>query len=220
MFEHFDPRALECVRLAQGEARRLGHDEVGTVHLLLAVAGVAPQLLGVSIEAVRASVVALEGSAPVRDADGMIALTAEAKAALEGANAEALRRGHTIIDPAHLLLALLDAGGGATRALREAGAIPGDVRERANATAGAGPQHAAASREPADHAQALRDGHPVMVALADERRPIGDLGHPRVDAHLLELMLVKDTPAARLLREHGIDEARLRAAFGDPPPRR
>jgi len=49
------------------------------------------------------------------------------------AREEALKRGHTVIDEAHLLLALVDAGGGATRALREAGAIPGEVRERADA---------------------------------------------------------------------------------------
>ena len=83
----------------------------------------------------RASIVALEGNGP-SPTTGVMPFTAEAKAALDGANAEALKRGHTIIDPAHVLLALLDAGGGATRALREAGAIPGEVRERANAVAG------------------------------------------------------------------------------------
>jgi hypothetical protein len=42
---------------------------------------------------------------------------------------------------------------------------------------------------------------------------IGDLGHPRVDARLLELMLAGDTPAARFLSDHGVDELRLRAAL-------
>jgi ATP-dependent Clp protease ATP-binding subunit ClpA len=245
MFEHFDPRALECVTRARVEARRLGHEEIGTVHLLLAVAGLAPQLLGVSIVAVRSSVVALEGSAPVRSS-GMMALSVAAKAALEGANGEALKRGHTIIDPAHLLLSLLDSGGGATRALREAGATPGEVRERANAAAGSGswpaqppagsppsptaptdpaedalaPAPPAAQSTPLDHSQALRDGAPVRVTLDTDRFPIGDLGHPRVDVRLLELMLVKDTPVARLLRDHGIDEARLRELFGPPQERR
>jgi len=220
MFEHFDERARSCVVLARDEARRLGHDEIGTVHLLLAVTGVAPELIGVDIEAVRASVVALEGNAPVQPEEGMMPFTAEAKAALEGANDEALRRGHTIIDEAHLLLALLDAGGGATRALREAGAIPGEVRERANATAGGAPQPtraapgATSAWVPEDHLQALRGGDPVMVTLGAERLPIGDLGNPDVDRRLLELLLVNDTRAARLLREHGIDEHRLREVFG------
>lgn len=190
------------------------------MHLLLGVAAVAPDLIDVNIEAVRASVVALEGSAPALG-DGMMPFSAEGKAALEGANSEALRRGHTAIDPAHLLLALLDAGGGATRALRESGAIPGDVRERAEAAAGAAPQPSpGAPHTPADHAQALRDGDPVMVSLGADRLAIGDLGHPTVDARLLELMLVKETPASSLLRGHGIDEARLRDVFGQPEERR
>ncbi len=220
MFEHFDPRAHQCVSLASAEARRLGHDEIGTVHLLLGVAAVDPDLIGVEIEAVRASVVALEGSAPAQG-DEMMPFTAEGKAALEGANGEALRRGHTIIDPAHLLLALLDAGGGATRALRESGAIPGEVRERADAVAGSAPAPPPGGvRAPTDHEQALRDGDPVMVALGTDRHPIGDLGNPSVDARLLELMLVNETPAASLLRGHGIDEARLREVFGQSEQRR
>ena len=53
----------------------------------------------------------------------------------------------------------------------------------------------------------------MIVSLAGDL-PLGDLGHPAVDRRLLELMLVKDTPAARLLRDHGIDELRLREVFG------
>ena len=210
MFEHFDAAARECVVRAQAEARRLGHEEIGTVHLLLAVTSIAPQVVGVEIEAVRASIVALEGNGP-SSTTGVMPFSAEAKAALDGANAEALKRGHTTIDPAHVLLALLDAGGGATRALREAGAIPGEVRERANAVAGGELPPPSARRH--DHAQGLRDGAAVIVSLAGEL-PLGDLGHPGVDRRLLELMLVKDTRAARLLREHGIDELRLAEVFG------
>ncbi|MGH2894678.1 MAG: Clp protease N-terminal domain-containing protein, partial [Solirubrobacteraceae bacterium] len=35
MFERFNDRAREALFLAQGEARLLGHDFVGTEHLLL-----------------------------------------------------------------------------------------------------------------------------------------------------------------------------------------
>ena len=237
MFEHFDEGARTCIVFAQEEARRLGHDELGTVHLLLGVAGVDDGLLGVELERVRAAVVGLQGNGPVQP-EGVMPFSAEAKVALEGANDEALKRGHTIIDVAHLLLAVLDAGGGATRALREAGAIPGDVRERANAAAGSAPQPApgptigaapppdlpvaprgsVARRERSDHADDLRHGDPVPVTLGVDGRGIGDLGHPDVDRRLLELLLVNDTPAARLLRAHGIDEHRLRDALGSPEP--
>jgi ATP-dependent Clp protease ATP-binding subunit ClpA len=217
MFEHFDERARQCVVLAQEELRRLGHEELGTVHLLLGVARIDGALLGVEVEAVRAAVVALQGTGtPSSDP---VPFSAEAKAALEGANGEALALGHTVIDPAHILLALLDAGGGGARALREAGAIPGEVRERATAAAGTTRR---TDRQPtrgrADHARDLRDGHPVTVTLGEDAFPLGDLGNANVDARLLDLLLVNDTAAARLLRAHGIDEARLRDALGPQPP--
>lgn len=233
MFEHFDEPARSCVAIAEQEARRIGHDEVGTAHLLLGLAATAPDLLGVPLEALRATVVALQGSGPA-PVSGPLPFSAEATAALTGANTQALALGHTTIDPAHLLLALLDAGGGGARAVREAGAIPSELREWARGAAGR-PAHAwsahpavdpqAAPRgappprppvpaRPTDHAAALRAGDPVSVALGGDPVPIGDLGHPAVDRRLLELMLVNDTRAAQLLRAHGVDEARLRLAFG------
>ena len=237
MFEHFDERARQCVVRSEQEARRLGHEELGTVHLLLGIAAVAPELIGLDIEPLRASVVALHGSSPPRSGD-QLPISSETKAALEGANARALALGHTTIDTAHLLLAVLDAGGGGARALREAGAPPGAVRERATEAAGGAPRGvsdsvttppssetaAPAARddvgrlERGDHAEDLRHGDPVPVVLGLDARDIGDLGHPSVDGRLLELMLVNDTVAARLLREHGIDETRLRDAFGSPEP--
>ena len=195
MFEHFDERARRCVVLADQEARRLGHEELGTVHLLLGVAAVAPDLIGLDIEPLRASVVALHGSSPPRSGD-QLPISTETKAALEGANARALALGHTTIDPAHLLLAVLDAGGGAARALREAGAPPGAVRERATAAAGSG--------------EAATAGGGAGPAVADD--------DVEADAALLALVLAKDGAVARLLREHGIDEQRLREAFFGPDP--
>lgn len=253
MFEHFDERARMCVVLAQEEARRLGHDEIGTVHLLLGIGRIDEGLLGVEAETLRASVVALQGSGATPTVD-VIPFAADATATLKGANAQALALGHTTIEVAHVLLALMETGGGGARALREAGAIPSEVRERALTLAGsgAGPggaagaqagwtayadpdsspdEHAAerllalrdraarATRTPtAEHAAGLRAGHPLTVSLGGDG-PLGDLGNPNVDRQLLELLLVNDTHAARLLRERGIDEVLLRERFGSPDER-
>ena len=213
MFEHFDERARLCVVFAQEELRRLGHDELGSIHLLLGVARVDGELLGVEVEALRAAIVALHGIGT--PSDEPVPMSADGKAALEGANAQALRLGHTTIDPAHLLLALIEAGGGGARALREAGAIPSEVRERANAAAAT--LRATARRPddgPATHLDDLRAGLPVAVRLGADAYPIGDVGHPQVDALLLELLLVNDTIVAQLLRDSGVDEALLRETFG------
>jgi hypothetical protein len=195
MFEHFDERARTCIVFAQEEASRLGHGELDTVHMLLGVARVDPALLAVDVEAVRAAVVALQGiGTPSSEA---IPISADAKAALEGANRQALTFGHTTIDPAHLLLALIEVGGDGARALRESGAIPGEVRERAGAAAGAGSPSAPG---------------PIGATIAD-------IGRPQLDAHVLELILGAGGAVAHLLREHGIDEATLRERFGASRPR-
>ena len=159
--------------------------------------------------------------------------TTRSREALSAAIRHAEARDNQELAPAHLLLALLDAGGGGARAVREAGAIPSELREWARGAAGrpeadwtayapaypqaplpgAPPPGARAPATPVDHAAALRAGDPVSVALGGDPTPIGDLGRPAVDRRLLELMLVNDTPAARLLRAHGVDEARLRLAL-------
>jgi len=212
MFDHFDERARQCIVYAQEELGRLGHDELGTAHLLLGITRVDQELIGVELEAVRAAVVAVQGVG-VSSSDP-VAFSADAKAALERANRQALTVGHTTIDPAHLLLALLEVGGGGARALRESGATPGEVRERAKAAAGkARPAQSNAPFGPGNHLHALRSGHPVTVRLGGDGLALGDLGHPSLDAALLELMLVNDTTAARLLRAHGIDELVLRETF-------
>jgi ATP-dependent Clp protease ATP-binding subunit ClpC len=217
MFDHFDEAARQCIVLTQEEARRLGHPEIGAEHILLGIARIDEGLVGTEIERLRAAVVGQRGVGDVPPG-ALLQFTPEAKAALEGANEQALSRGHTTINPAHLLLAVLDAEGDARRVLREADLIVADVRERADAAAGkpsATPAAAATGHAGhADHAEELRDGHPVTVRLGQHALPIGDLGHPRVDARLLGLMLVGDTPVARLLRAHGIDEAAIDAALG------
>ena len=220
MFEHFDERARRCVVRTQEETRRLGHAEVGAEHLLLGIAAVDEALVGVAIERLRAALVALDGVGDATPGE-WLAFTPEAKAALEGANEQALSRGHTTIDPAHLLLSVLDSEGAARRVLRESELTVADVRERAVAAAGSPQPREAGGAAPAgagrpDHAEDLRFGHPLTITLGQDPAPIGDLGHPATDAQLLALMLVRDTPAARLLRAHGIDEALLRDALAPP----
>ncbi len=223
MFEHFDERARRCITQTHEETARLGHEEIGAEHLLLGIAVVDDVLIGAGPERLRAAVVALQGVGPGAE-PGWTQFSAEAKAALEGANAQALALGHTTIGPAHLLLAVLDADGVARRVLRESELTVADVRERALQAAGRpAPAADAGASDPGypprgnrDHAADLRAGHPVTVQLGGDPFPTGDLGHPSVDARLLALMLVNDTPGARLLREHGIDEAVVRAALGPP----
>ena len=112
MFERFSERARQVVVLAQDEARLLGHEWIGTEHLLaalLAVGGVPAAALeasGLELEKVRVEAIRLVGRGePVRS--GQIPFTPVAKRALEVAAVEASALGSTAILPEHLLLGLL-----------------------------------------------------------------------------------------------------------------
>ncbi len=114
MFERFTDRARRAVVLAQEEARLLNHNYIGTEHLLLGlihegegVAAEALESLGLSLDAVRASVEETVGQGPSSAPSGHIPFTPNAKKAMEGSLREALTLGHDYIGTEHLLLGLL-----------------------------------------------------------------------------------------------------------------
>jgi ATP-dependent Clp protease ATP-binding subunit ClpA len=113
VFERFTDRARRVVVLAQEESRALGHDYIGTEHLLLGlvsegdgIAGRALASFDVSHDRVQAKVVELVG--PGRAVQvGHIPFRPRAKQALERALREALALGHNYIGTEHLLLGVL-----------------------------------------------------------------------------------------------------------------
>jgi hypothetical protein len=112
LFKRFTIPARTTVVGAQQAARLLGHDRIGTEHVLLSIArreeGVAAEVLrraGVTTGDVEAAVLARVepgGTAP----KGHIPFTTEAKDALALALRESLGLGHTYIGTEHILLAL------------------------------------------------------------------------------------------------------------------
>ena len=136
MFERFTDRARRAVVLAQEEARELGHDHVGTEHILLGMlrdgTGVAASALislGITREAARDAV-----AATVSRSEAMqerIPFTARAKRSLELALREALQLGCDYIGTEHILLGLIhDDKSMAARTLNVLGAQPDAVRQR------------------------------------------------------------------------------------------
>jgi ATP-dependent Clp protease ATP-binding subunit ClpC len=112
VFERFTERARQVVVLAQDESRALGHDYIGTEHLLLGLLreeqGLAARLLtavGITLEDVRGLIVSTIG-AREHGAAGQIPFTPRAKRALELSLREALALGHDYIGTEHLLLGL------------------------------------------------------------------------------------------------------------------
>ena len=137
MFERFTDRARRVVVLAQEEARMLGHNYIGTEHILLGlihegegVAAKALESLGVSQEAVRQQVEEIVGQGE-RVPSGHIPFTPRAKKVLELALREALQLGHNYIGTEHILLGLIREGEGvAAQVLVKLGADLNRVRQQ------------------------------------------------------------------------------------------
>ena len=118
MFEHFTSEAIKVVMLAQEEARRLGHNFVGTEQILLGLlgeeTGVAAKVLtemGVTLKDARREVEKIigRGSGFVPPE---IPFTPKVKNLFEQSFKEARSLGHNYIGTEHLLLGLTEAGEG------------------------------------------------------------------------------------------------------------
>src|SRR6266480_644441 len=137
MFERFTDRARRVVVLAQEEARMLGHNYIGTEHILLGlihegegVAAKALESLGISLEAVRQQVEEIIGQGQ-QAPSGHIPFTPRAKKVLELSLREALQLGHNYIGTEHILLGLIREGEGvAAQVLVKLGADLNKVRQQ------------------------------------------------------------------------------------------
>jgi ATP-dependent Clp protease ATP-binding subunit ClpC len=135
MYERLTDRARTAMRLASEEAQRLGHDYLGTEHLLLGMLregnGVAAKVLdgmGVRLADVRAAVEAVIGRGAASIA-GEMPMTPRTKRVLELAADEAKRLRHHDVGTEHLLLGIVREGEGvAATVLDGFGATAAKVR--------------------------------------------------------------------------------------------
>lgn len=151
MFERFTDQARQVIVLARDEALSLGHDHIGTEHMLLALlgdnggaAGRTLRSLGITPARVRSQIVRLVGEGDQRVSGRMPftprakvaferalreALAGEGREALAGEGWEALAAREGRIEPKHLLLGIVGEGEGVgARILREADVDLGVIR--------------------------------------------------------------------------------------------
>jgi hypothetical protein len=193
-FERFTDTARQVVVLAQDEARRLGHNYIGTEHILLGLVreghGVAARTLeslGISLEAVRQQVEEIIGVGRQEPA-GHIPFTPRAKKVLELSLREAMRLGHNYIGTGHILLSLVREGHGvAAQVLTKLGAGDEQIRGAVSQLLASAEAEGEESRPPGT-------------------RDVVTLGH-EVDKLAREVARLQD-----LLRQHGIEP-------GDPDAR-
>ncbi|NMP22155.1 ATP-dependent Clp protease ATP-binding subunit [Sulfobacillus harzensis] len=157
MFGQFTEKARRVVIHAQDEARRMGHNFVGTEHLLLGLIRESNSLpakilqsIGLDLETVRAEVLKATGRGPAIGPNEEVTFTPRAKkVVLELAGEEARALNQNYIGPEHLLLGLIREGEGvAAQVLLAAGADLNKVRHQlmhANSNVGT---NAASSESP------------------------------------------------------------------------
>jgi ATP-dependent Clp protease ATP-binding subunit ClpC len=224
MFERFTNRARHTVVLAQEAARRLGHNYIGTEHILLGLlgepdgmAGRALQGFGISLDRARDEVMAIIGAGKGAPS-GHIPFTPRAKKTLELALREALQLHHNYIGTEHILLGVIREGEGvgaqvirrhadllAVRAavldvLTAAGAEAARGRRWLRRRGGPGPG------EPGEHAdQPVLSATPAADTTLSEAARLA--GTRPVGSHHLLLAALADpnTAAARALAALGVD---------------
>ena len=137
MFDRFTDHAREVMGLALQEAQRLGHDYIGTEHVLLGLieerSGVAAdvlKILDVDLKNIRQEVEKLVSRGTTTVTMGQLPFTPRGKKVLEFTEEEAVGLGHHYLGTEHLLLGLIrEQEGIAARVLQNINVCLGDVRE-------------------------------------------------------------------------------------------
>ena len=233
-FDKFTERARRVLTLAQEEATRLGHNYIGTEHLLLGLVregdGVAARvlaLLGADSERVRGAVERLVGRGD-RMIVGEIGLTPRAKKTIELAVDEARRLSHHYLGTEHLLLGLVREGEGiASEVLESLGVNLEKVRMHtiqvlsqtsAERSIEPGQQVISRGEGRADDAEVwtlLETFDPyarLVLTVAQEEAMRLQHNYIGTEHIMLGLIGQPDSPAARVLADLGARPDRLRSA--------
>ena len=136
MFGRLTERAQKVLALAQEEAVRLGHSNLGTEHILLGLVregeGIAAKALvglGLGLEKIQKEVETLIGRG--QGEPSSISYTPRAKKVIELSMDEARKLGHTYVGTEHILLGLIREGEGvAARVLNNLGVSLNKARQQ------------------------------------------------------------------------------------------
>ncbi len=182
--ERFTQRARRVLSLAQEEAERLRHHQIGTEHLLLGlmredggVAGRVLRDLGLDLRRVEELVRRLS-TADERTTNTQLDLSPGTKKVLELAVDEARRMGHHYIGTEHLLLGLVRQQEGiALDVLRRLGVSPEEVRRQTSKVLQESPvQSVPKSSERQQGKSSRKDSTPLVDQLATDLTSLAETG--------------------------------------------
>jgi ATP-dependent Clp protease ATP-binding subunit ClpC len=177
MFGRFTERAQKVLALAQEEAVRLGHNNIGTEHILLGliregegIAAKAIMALGLSLEKIQDEVESLIGKG--QEQTNNIAYTPRAKKVIELSMDEARKLGHTYVGTEHILLGLIREGEGvAARVLNNLGVSLNKARQQVLQLLGS------SETVSSNHSSATNANTPTLDSLARDLTAFAREGH-------------------------------------------
>lgn len=228
MFERFTEKAIRVIMLAQEEARRLGHNFVGTEQILLGligegtgVAGKTLKSMGITLKDARAQVEKIIGRG-----SGFVAVeipfTPRAKKVLELSWDEARQLGHNYIGTEHLLLGLIREGHGVgTKVLENLGIdlnkcrsnvvkLLGETKGTAS-SGGQGPQHATAGGASGGKAKtpSLDEFGTDLTLAASEQRLDPVVGREKEIERVIQILARRTKNNPVLIGEPGVGKTAI-----------
>jgi ATP-dependent Clp protease ATP-binding subunit ClpC len=217
MFERYTEKARRVIFFARYEASQFGSPTIDTEHLLLGILR-ETQPLGRSIlfrldevrDQIRAQIPQQEGIPTNID----LPFSDASKATLGRVAQKAKERPHDAITPELILLALLeDEECLATRILQQAGVNIAALRDELNATPGEAEEVAVTKQQFGfGLVSSFRLSAEIQEILKYAMEEAEQLGHKSASSEhlLLALLRHESSPAARLLRDSGVDLKQIR----------
>ena len=216
MFERFTEKAIKVIMLAQEEARRLGHNFVGTEQILLGLigegTGIGPKVLksmGVNLKDARVEVEKIIGRG-----SGFVAVeipfTPRAKRVLELSLEEARQLGHNYIGTEHLLLGLIREGEGvAARVLENLNVDLSKVRNQIIRSLGENTEVASGSRATGSKTPTLAEFGTDLTQKATEGRLDPVVGRSKEIERVIQILgrRTKNNPV--LIGEPGVGKTAI-----------
>jgi len=216
MFERFTEKAIKVIMLAQEEARRLGHNFVGTEQILLGLigegTGIGPKVLksmGVNLKDARVEVEKIIGRG-----SGFVAVeipfTPRAKRVLELSLEEARQLGHNYIGTEHLLLGLIREGEGvAARVLENLSVDLSKVRSQIIRSLGENTEVASGSSAPRSKTPTLAEFGTNLTQKATEGRLDPVVGRAKEIERVIQILgrRTKNNPV--LIGEPGVGKTAI-----------
>ncbi|KGX90416.1 ATP-dependent Clp protease ATP-binding protein [Pontibacillus halophilus JSM 076056 = DSM 19796] len=180
MFGRFTERAQKVLALAQEEAVRLGHNNIGTEHVLLGlvregegIAAKALSALGLAADQIQEEVEQLIGTG--EKVSQTIHYTPRAKKVIELSMDEARKLGHSYVGTEHILLGLIREGEGvAARVLNNLGVSLNKARQQVLQLLGS---NESTSNNGGSNRQATNANTPTLDSLARDLTVVAKEGN-------------------------------------------